>query len=259
MEQVIVNLAVNARDAMPGGGTLRIETRNAEVAAAAPAAPASVPPGQYLLLTVSDTGQGMDPQTLARIFEPFFTTKAEGKGTGLGLSTVYGIIQQSGGQIVVESARGSHTTFGIYLPRQEAAELPATTPPHPSPAAGAGETVLVVEDSEGVRRLVTQVLRQAGHLVLEASSGEEALRVAARHEGAIHLLLADVVMPGLNGRETAERLLAARPGLRVLYMSGYNEDAVLAAGVRQAPAALLDKPFTPLELLRKVREALAGG
>jgi PAS domain S-box-containing protein len=200
LEQVIVNLAVNARDAMPGGGTLRIETANVTVEASPAHGPGVVEPGHYVLLTVSDTGHGMEPQTLVRIFEPFFTTKPEGKGTGLGLSTVYGIVQQSGGQVVVESAPGRHTTFGVYLPRQEGAVSPALTPPSPVPLDGEGETILVAEDSDGVRQLVTQVLRKAGYQVLEASSGEEALRVAERHQGPIHLFLADVVMPGMNGR-----------------------------------------------------------
>jgi two-component system cell cycle sensor histidine kinase/response regulator CckA len=254
IEQVLMNLAVNARDAMPQGGRLTIQTRNIRIDAAE-----SRPggrPGPYVLLAVSDTGCGMSEGTQARLFEPFFTTKGPGRGTGLGLATVYGIVQQSGGHIDVESARGQGTTFRIYLPRVEA--LAPTRKSHQGVRLrpGGRETVLLVEDEAAVRALVRVVLREGGYTVLEARHGVEALRLAEQHTGPIHLLLSDVVMPELGGRELADRLAALRPGLKILYLSGYTDDAVLRHGVQEAEAALLQKPFTPDALALKVREVL---
>ncbi|HWP34371.1 MAG TPA: response regulator, partial [Thermodesulfobacteriota bacterium] len=215
-----------------------------------------VRPGRYVLLAVSDTGCGMDAETRARIFEPFFTTKAPGQGTGLGLSTVYGIVAQSGGHIWVYSEPGRGATFKIYFPRvDEPAEEPRPAPP-PVPAARGTETVLLVEDDAAVRALAAEVLRQGGYTVLEASSGDEALAVAQTHAGPIALVLTDLVMPGGRGSEVAQRLAALRPGLRVLYMSGYTARGVVHHGLLEAGTAFLAKPFAPADLLRKVREVL---
>jgi PAS domain S-box-containing protein len=256
MEQVIMNLAVNARDAMPAGGSLRIETSNVTVESERAGAPRGVAPGRYALLTVTDTGLGMDPPTIARVFEPFFTTKGEGQGTGLGLATVYGIVQQSGGQIAVESTPGRQTTFRVFLPQATEHEPATREVQAPRPTASGGETVLVAEDAESVRRLVTHVLRRAGYDVLAAASGEEALELAARHVGPLHLFIADVVMPGITGRETADRLLVDRGDLRVLLMSGYGGSAAVTAGALRAGEDFLQKPFTPAQLEQKVRELL---
>jgi CheY-like chemotaxis protein len=251
LEQVILNLVVNARDAMPRGGRLTIETANVELDAAAPAGLAA---GPYVSLAVSDTGVGMDADVRARIFEPFFTTEEPGKGTGLGLSTAYGIIQQSGGGIEVDRAVDRGARFTVYLAR-------AFAPPEP-PAAGAAsspggsETVLLVEDEEGLRDLTREVLLGYGYAVLTARDGEEALAVADRHRGDIHLLVTDVVMPQMSGRDLATRLLARRPAARVLYMSGYTAGMIEPHGVLEGGAALLPKPFTPADLARKVRDVL---
>jgi CheY-like chemotaxis protein len=213
-----------------------------------------------LALTVTDTGCGMDAATRERIFEPFFTTKAAGQGTGLGLSTVYGIVQQAGGHITVESESGRGTTFTIYLPRSDDAAQPVRE----SPAAAARkllagtETILIAEDETSVRQLAEQVLRSHGYTVLVAPGGAEALRLAAAHEGSIHLLLADVVMPGLGGPQLADRLRELRPATRVLFMSGYTAGAILRGATPDTPAALLEKPFGPDDLARRVREVLDG-
>jgi signal transduction histidine kinase/CheY-like chemotaxis protein len=258
MEQVIVNLVVNARDAMPEGGTLRIETSDHEVPEGGLAAHGGrVPPGPYITVSIQDTGSGMDPATLARIFEPFFTTKAPGKGTGLGLSTVHGIVHQSGGHLAVESAPGRGTTFTIYLPRiQEPAGAAETRENlRPSLVGGAG-TVLLVEDDEELRRLASDILQAAGYTVVEAGDPLEALVLGEERPGPIDLLLTDMVMPAMRGPELAARLRATRPGLRVLFMSGYADEV---AGVGRAgdPApAFLPKPFSPHELTTKVREIL---
>jgi CheY-like chemotaxis protein len=257
LEQVVLNLAVNARDAMPRGGTLTLETANAVLdESRSQKQRDDVRPGQYVMLAVSDTGEGMDAETARRAFEPFFTTKKEGRGTGLGLSTVYGIVRQSGGSITVESQPGRGTTFRVFLPRDEASADPEPRPEVRLAPSTSGQTVLVAEDSDGVRLLIRQVLEGAGYGVLEARSGEEALSVAARHPGTIDLLVTDVVMPGMGGREMADRLAAERPGLRSLFMSGYTEDAILAQGVLQASIDFIEKPFTPSALLRKVRQVL---
>jgi PAS domain S-box-containing protein len=255
LEQVLMNLAVNARDAMPGGGTLTVETGNAELDGPDLLAYPGQRPGRYSVLTVRDTGVGMDEATLARVFEPFFTTKGE-KGTGLGLATVYGIVHGSGGHIEVASEPGRGSTFRIYLPQVEGRSVPGPAVAPSAELPHGRETVLLVEDEEAVRALARHVLRECGYTVLEAAEGEEALRVAAAHEGSIDLLATDVVMPRLGGRELAERLLPQRPGTRLLYMSGYANEALLQSGIAAGAAAFLQKPFLPHELAEKVRELL---
>jgi PAS domain S-box-containing protein len=246
LEQVIVNLAVNARDAMPQGGTLTIATRNL-------APPAT--PGPGVALEISDIGEGMDEKTLSHVFEPFFTTKPKGKGTGLGLSTVFGIVKQSGGEVSVQSQPGRGATFRIQFPRCEQ-EKSAKPAPAPAAVPRGSETVLIAEDEAPVRALAERLLRRQGYAVLSAKDGAEALRAAQRHPGPVHLLLSDVVMPGISGPELAERLSAQRPQTRVLYMSGYAEEAVLRRQVLDPGVAFLPKPFTRARLLRKVRETL---
>jgi len=251
--QVIVNLAVNARDAMPRGGTLVLETRNVDGGTPQTA----IRPGRHVLLTVTDTGCGMNPEVQARAFEPFFTTKGEGKGTGLGLAVVHGIVQQSGGRIRLESRPGAGTTFQIYLP---AVRGTATRPSGNQdltvvPVQGR-ETILLAEDEDAVREITAQLLEAFGYKVLKASSGEEALRLAERQHGQIHLLMTDVVMPGMGGRELADLLRAREPQLKVLFQSGYTDDAVVRYGVVHAEVTFLQKPFTPQALAEKVRQAL---
>jgi GAF domain-containing protein/CheY-like chemotaxis protein len=255
LEQVIVNLVVNARDAMPGGGVLTLETANVERPSSA--APADTPPGACVRLSVSDTGVGMSPGTQARLFEPFFTTKEVGKGTGLGLATVYGIIKQSGGSIAVRSAPGSGTTFDILLPGVEGA-VDAPRPGRPlGEEPGGGETILLVEDEDSVRDLAREILEGRGYTVLEARDGSQALEISEAHAGAIALLLTDVVMPGMSGPQLADRITARRPAVRVLYVSGYTDRAIVT-GDGPPAAALLHKPFSPGVLAGKVREALDG-
>jgi PAS domain S-box-containing protein len=258
MEQVLLNLAVNARDAMPGGGKLTLETANVELDVAYAKSHPEVQPGHYVMLAVSDTGCGMDEATKARIFEPFFTTKEKSKGTGLGLSTVYGIVKQSGGSIFVYSEPGKGTAFKIYLPRVEEALEPQRASAGPREQPKGAETVLVAEDDETLRRLIYEILQSSGYAVLEAGRGEEALRLAGEHAGPIHLLITDMVMPGMGGREVAGRLAALRPGTRVLFVSGYTDDAIVRHGVLESGLAFLQKPFVPEALLRKVREVLDG-
>lgn len=256
LEQVLLNLVINARDAMPDGGALTIETANVVLDEAACHRLGIGVPGQYVRLTAQDTGCGMDTVTQTRVFEPFFTTKDQGKGTGLGLATVYGIVIQSHGAISVDSAPGRGTTFTIYLPRSEASSLTPDRPKEYLPPAMGSETVLVVEDQQGVRGFVRNLLRLNGYQVLEASDGEEALRVCREHDGDIRLLLTDLVMPGMSGRELAEKVVAQRPQMRVLFMSGYTDDSVVHAGVAASGMAFLQKPFSPTVLTRKIREAL---
>jgi two-component system, cell cycle sensor histidine kinase and response regulator CckA len=257
VEQVIMNLAVNARDAMPNGGKLTIETANVDLDENYIRDHASVKPGAYVMVAVTDTGSGMTDKVKSRIFEPFFTTKEIGKGTGLGLSTVYGIIKQSGGYIWVYSEVGIGSTFKAYLPAVDApAELPAgTTQP---PARRGSETVLLVEDEDGVRALMRQVLHKHGYNVLESRHGGEALLMCERHSGKIDLLLTDVVLEQMSGRELAERLIKVRPEMKVLYVSGYADDAIVHHGVLNAGVAFLQKPFTTEALARKIRYVLDG-
>ena len=257
LEQVIVNLVVNARDAMPAGGELTIETTNAMVLKPGPGGHASVRPGAYVKLAVSDTGSGIDAATKEHIFEPFFTTKGVGKGTGLGLSTVLGIVEQSGGQVDLESELGKGTTFEIYLPRVDEPLTSMLTPSVES-ASGGRETVLLVEDDEQVRALCRAILRRNGYAVLMASNAGEAFLIAEQHAGPIHLLLTDVVMPRMSGRQLAERLASSRPEMKVLFMSGYTDDTVVRQGVFDAEMALLQKPITPDALARRVRAVLDG-
>ena len=258
--QVILNLVLNARDAMPRGGKLTVSTHSLDLGAPLSDRYGTIPAGGHVLLEVSDTGTGMDETTLARIFEPFFTTKARGKGTGLGLSTVYGIVAQSGGHIRVQSTPGMGTTFSVYLPRAERAD-PAvvqegTAVAETSP--GRGETVLLVEDEEEVRQLVREVLQAGGYAVLEASGGEDALRLAAAHEGEIAMLLTDVVMPGMSGPELAEHFRALRPRTAVLFMSGYTDHPAVHQAAADHGQGFLQKPFTPAVLARAVRQRLEG-
>jgi two-component system cell cycle sensor histidine kinase/response regulator CckA len=258
LEQVILNLAVNARDAMPRGGRLTVQTANVELGRTSRPAPPEVQAGPYVMLALSDTGVGMDPATLARIFDPFFTTKRPGQGTGLGLSTVYGIVKQSGGHVEVESRPGAGTAFRVYLPATDgAAQLDRARAPV-SGVAGGKETLLLVEDEAGIRGLGQVVLRDAGYNVLVASDGEEALEISMQHKEVIHLLVTDVIMPGMSGVQVANRLTALRPGLKVLYMSGYAEDAVARQGMLGPGTPFLPKPFAPKDLAIKVRELLDG-
>ena len=256
IEQVILNLAINARDAMPRGGRLTIETANVELDETYTAGRAEVTPGPYVMLAVSDTGVGMDAATQARLFEPFFTTKEAGKGTGLGLATVYGIVKQSGGHIAVYSEPGRGSTFKIYLPCVEGAAAAAESVPVAAPPALGSETVLLVEDESDLRELAGEVLAARGYAVLQAGAPAEALQLAERHAGPIHLLVTDVVMPGMSGRELADRLLRAYPALRVLFMSGYTDTAIVHHAVLDPGTPFLHKPFTPDALARKVRDVL---
>jgi len=255
LEQVIMNLALNARDAMPQGGKLTLETGNVELGETYTRNHFRVMPGPYVMLAVSDTGRGMDAETQAHIFEPFFTTKEQGKGTGLGLAMVYGIVKQSGGYIWVYSELGKGTTFKVYLPRAE--EAVAGIEPREGAALRRGsETVLVVEDEAALRALVRGLLEANGYTVLEARNGEDALSVCEQHKGPIHLLLTDVVMPQMSGPELVEHLAPFHREMRVIYMSGYTDDAIVHHGVLGAGKTYLQKPFTPEALARKLREVL---
>ena len=255
LEQVLMNLVVNAKDAMPNGGRLTIQTQNLVLDESHRRGQTFIRPGNYVMLSVSDTGMGMDKETQSRIFEPFFTTKEKGKGTGLGLSTVYGIVKQSGGYVMVQSEEGRGTTFHIYLPRVEGTTKKQVAPVA-NAAVGGSETVLLVEDEESVRQLVRDTLEAKGYKVVEAGDGEAGLAAAAKHEGKIDLVITDVVMPGLGGRELVERLAKTRPETKVLYLSGYTEDAIISEGTIESGTAFLQKPFTLQNLSRKVREVL---
>jgi len=259
MEQILLNLAVNARDAMPRGGTLTIATRNAWLDAEFASRHPGITPGPHVALEVRDTGIGMTPEVQARIFEPFFTTKEPGKGTGLGLATVYGVVQQSGGSILVETAPGRGTRFTILLPKAE----PGTRTTSPTAAGGrkskGTETILIVDDDDGLRMIMARILRSAGYQVLAARDGKEALAVAQLHTGPLEALLTDVVMPGMSGPELARVLCAARPALKVLYTSGYTDDAMLRQEFSSDSAHFIAKPYTAGVLTAKLREILDGG
>ncbi len=256
-EQIVINLAVNARDAMPRGGQLTIETRNVTLREEDAVTYPELPCGRYVLMAVSDTGTGMTDEVKARIFEPFFTTKEVGKGTGLGLAMVYGAVKTHRGHIAVYSEVGVGTTFKILLP--------VTDETRPGPRSGeirtvprGAETILLVEDEDTVRRLARLALEMHGYTVLEASGGVEAVRMAVEHPTPIHMLVSDVVMPVMGGREVAEALRAKRPGVKVLFVSGYTDDAIVRHGIVEATDAFLQKPFTPTSLARKVRAVLDG-
>jgi CheY-like chemotaxis protein len=254
VEQIILNLVVNARDAMPGGGRLTVETNNTFLDGTFSSKHPHAVAGPHVLLAVSDIGVGMSEETQSHLFEPFFTTKERGKGTGLGLSTVYGIVKQSQGYVYVYSELGKGTTVKVYLPRVEGED--ETVSPVSAPAPHGTETVLVVEDDTPVRDFVTRVLSAKGYRVLSACEGVEALRLCGDCADPVDLLVTDVVMPGMGGRELASRVEAAKPGVRVLFVSGYTENAISHHGILEAGLEFLQKPFTTDALLRKVREVL---
>jgi two-component system cell cycle sensor histidine kinase/response regulator CckA len=264
LEQVIMNLAVNARDAMPDGGTLMIETVNAVLDSSFVRANPGARSGEYAVLIITDTGTGMNEEVRSHIFEPFFTTKEQGKGTGLGLATAYGIVKQSDGYITVDSEPGRGTTFRMYFPRAAGAASASGLGERSALSPRGTETILMVEDEPGVRRLSRTILEAQGYTVLEAASGDEALIVARSHVEEIHLVATDVVMPGMSGPALWDRLHAVHPQARVLFISGYTDDAIASHGVLESGIAFLQKPFTPFALAQKVREVLdaapgAGG
>jgi CheY-like chemotaxis protein len=255
-EQVLMNLVVNAKDAMPQGGTLTIQTANIELDGSYKTFDAYTQPGSYVLVSVSDTGCGMDEATRLRIFEPFFTTKGPEKGTGLGLSTVYGIVKQSNGFIEVCSESGQGSTFKVYLPRV-GGELPQKKSRSMEITPGRGsETVLLVEDEAGVRTLARLVLEKEGYTVIEAHNGCDALLLSQQHAGSIHLMATDIVMPNMSGPEVAKQLMALRPDMKILFLSGYTDDAIIRHGFIDGDLPFLQKPFTKRALLKKVREVL---
>ena len=256
IEQVMINLAVNARDAMPNGGRLTIESKNVEFGEGLTEHKVLYPAGKYVSLTVSDTGVGMDSETQARVFEPFFTTKEPGEGTGLGLATVYGIVRQSGGFISVYSEPGQGTSFKIYFPRVDPVRGVVEEAPRALKPLGGNETILIVEDAPAVRGIMRQVLMRLGYQVLEAHDGESAIALSAKHNGTIDLLLTDVIMPRMGGRVLADEIAKQRPGIRVLYVSGYTDDAIVRHGVLEPGVHYLEKPFTPDTLAQKVRGVL---
>ena len=251
LDQVIVNLIVNARDAMPKGGRLTLQAQTVSIGRDRTNGEASVPPGDYVLVKVSDTGTGMTQETLSRIFEPFFTTKELGQGTGLGLATAYGVVRQSNGYILVRSTVGQGTTFEIYLPRVDAAASMTVVPNPPNGACHGSETILLVEDQESLRVLTKTFLERQGYTLLSAGNGMEALSIVDGHPGPIHLLVTDVVMPDIRGTEVAERLLKCRPSTQIIYISGYSDEEIT-----DSSAAFLQKPFRMQELGAKIRNML---
>jgi two-component system, cell cycle sensor histidine kinase and response regulator CckA len=256
LEQAVMNLCVNARDAMPDGGALRVETANVDMDAAQCAHLDPMEPGRYVRLTVSDTGSGIEKEILTKIFEPFFTTKDQDKGTGLGLAMVYGMVKQAGGYVWVESEMGRGTTFAVYLPRVDEVAAPAVLVPGVSMPTKGSETILLVEDEGALREIAREVLEEHGYRVIEATGPHKAIEICHRDPEPIDLLVTDVVMPAMNGRALADALVAARPGLRVLYMSGYTNDVIAHSGVLESGTLLLEKPFTVQALLERVRTAL---
>jgi two-component system cell cycle sensor histidine kinase/response regulator CckA len=258
VEQVIMNLAVNARDAMPKGGRITISTMNVELEKGASPLPMASKGGAHVLLAVGDTGTGMGPEIRAHLFEPFFTTKESGKGTGLGLSTVHGIVTQAGGSIQVESEVGRGTTFNIYLPGSSTESTPVERPGAAGTPARGSETVLVTEDQENVRRLVSIILKESGYRVYEAGGGAEALKIGEDHQGPIHLLITDMVMRSMNGAELARLMKHTHPETKVLFMSGYADRSLQEEGLLDTHGGFLQKPFTVEVLRQKVREVLEG-
>jgi PAS domain S-box-containing protein len=256
MEQVLLNLVLNARDAMPASGKLTIATSNVDLEEGARSKRAIVPAGNYVVLSVTDNGCGMDEETQSRIFEPFYTTKELGKGTGLGLASVYGIVKQSGGFIWVYSEPGQGTTIKVYLPRVDNSPAPLPFENSSTEARRGSETVLLVENAESLRTLAKEFLKSSGYAVLDAENGKEALRIASAFAGTIHLLLTDVIMPGMGGKQLAEQVTSLRPATRVLFMSGYSNDGIVQSGILTSEAPLLEKPFTREILLRRVRQVL---
>jgi CheY-like chemotaxis protein len=256
IEQVVMNLAVNARDAMPSGGKLTIETANVELDESYARSHVDVKPSHYVMFSVSDTGVGMTPEVRERIFEPFFTTKEKGKGTGLGLATAYGIVKQSEGNIWVYSEQGKGTTFKIYLPRvnEPLEEVGKEVLKEELPRGN--ETILIVEDEEEVRKLAAKILERQGYRILETSNGNDALVACEKHKSSIHLMLADIVMPGMSGSELAKLLKPLYPETKILYMSGYTDDAIVRHGVLEKGVNYIQKPFTMEELAKKVRKVL---
>jgi two-component system cell cycle sensor histidine kinase/response regulator CckA len=259
ISQVVMNLAVNSRDAMPTGGMITIETRNVDVGDDLAPTRTMVTPGAYVQLTISDTGSGMTPDVVARVFEPFFTTKEVGKGTGLGLSVVHGIVEQCGGHVDVYTESGIGTAFKVYLPAVRGAAEHADATREPGEKEYGTETVLLVEDDAAVRKFAAMSLRQYGYYVLEANNGPEGLYMLNTRGGKLDLLITDVVMPGMSGRQLAEAVEARFPDIKVLYMSGYTDDAIVKHGVLESEIQFLNKPFTHDGLVRKVREVLDAG
>jgi two-component system cell cycle sensor histidine kinase/response regulator CckA len=256
IEQVILNLALNARDAMPKGGRITIRTSNVDLRDDNAPTNCKVAAGPYVVLAVSDEGAGMSPEIMTHIFEPFFTTKGNGKGTGLGLATVYGIVKQSGGDISVESKLRQGSVFKIYLPRVKSPSDSKPQGTNGGEAPRGSETILVAEDEDIVRKVVVRALRKKGYTVLPARSGPEAILISAKHSDPIHLLLTDVIMPGMNGRELAESMAPKRPGMATLYMSAYNQEIIAQRGVLAPGTALIEKSFSSEGICQKVREVL---